>query len=25
METGQLLYRFESILHFADENPLFSY
>ena len=25
METGQLLYGFESILHFADENPLFSY
>ncbi|MBW4758893.1 hypothetical protein [Prevotella denticola] len=25
METGQLLYRFESILHFADENPQFSY
>lgn len=25
METRQLLYRFESILHFADENPLFSY
>ena len=25
METGQLLYGFESILHFADENTLFSY
>lgn len=25
MEIGQLLYRFESILHFADENLLFSY
>ena len=25
METGQLLYGFESILHFADKNTLFSY
>lgn len=25
MEIGQLLYRSESILHFTDENTLFSY